>query len=345
MDHLSQQRLDKILNRTVSYKYIFGAVFQVESSDHSIQFSSASGNMAFGGLYYIASINKLILSAIGLRLIRENKLNFSDKISNYIPGDLMKGLLVLKGKDYSSEITIGQLLSHTSGLPCYLIDKRPGKRKLMVELLEGKDQQWPTDKVIAQVKEMKPKFIPGEKGKASYSNTNFRILGKILEIILQKPLHVILNDLFYELEMRDTFVYTENSERAFAPFYNKEKPVYIPHYLASSGFDIISTASDQMIFLKAFFKGYFYPKEKLHELEKWNSIFFPFQYGIGIQKFYTPRIFSPFKAVPDMIGHCGSIGTAAFFIAEKDLFITGTINQAKNPGILFRTIIKIISDF
>jgi hypothetical protein len=98
-----------------------------------------------------------------------------------------------------------------------------------------------------------------------------------------------------------------------------------------------------MIFLKAFFDGYFFPKDKFQELEQWNDIFFPFKYGIGIQKFYTPRIFSPFKAIPAMVGHCGSVGTAAFYIPEKEAFITGTVNQTKSPTILFQTMIKIMN--
>jgi hypothetical protein len=43
-----------------------------------------------------------------------------------------------------------------------------------------------------------------------------------------------------------------------------------------------------------------------------------------------------------MIGHCGSTGTAAFYIPEKKVFITGAVNQTKNPGLIFKTMIEII---
>ena len=344
MQQLTQSKLDKIVEKTASKRWITGTVFRVETLDNSVSLKSASGNFIANESFYIASINKIFLSAITLRLAQENKLNLSDKIGKYLPADLMNGLLIYKGVDYSGEITIEQLISHTSGLPCYLIDKRNEGTKVMKELLQGNDQEWPTEKVIAQVKKMKSKFYPGQKGKAAYSNTNFRLMGKILEVVIGLPLDDILNNLFGELSMKHTYVFNLQNEKEFVPIYSKEKPVFLPRYFASSKYDVISTAGDLMIFLKAFFNGYFYPKEKLPELEKWNDIFFPFKYGVGIQKFYTPRLFSPFMPVPDMIGHCGSTGTAAFFIPDKKVFITGAVNQTKNPRIIFNALIKIMNE-
>ncbi len=343
MNNLSQSKLDKIVQKTVSNKLIHGAVFHVEPLDNSAALTSASGNISPEGLYYIASINKLFISAITLRLTKEKKLSLTDKIVNYLPADLMKGLLVYNGKDYSDEITIAHLISHTSGLPCYLIDKRPEGPKVMEELLQGKDQEWSVEKVVAQVKKMKAKFRPGQKGKANYANTNFRLMGRILEVVMKDSLDAILTNLFKELKLKNTYVFKLEEKKEFASVYTKENPVSIPRYFASSKYDIISTAQDQMIFLKAFFNGYFFPKDKFQELEQWKDIFFPFKYGIGIQKFYTPRIFSPFKAIPAMVGHCGSVGTAAFYIPEKEAFITGTVNQTKSPAILFQTMIKIMN--
>lgn len=61
------------------------------------------------------------------------------------------------------------------------------------------------------------------------------------------------------------------------------------------------------------------------------DLFFPFEYGIGIQKFYMPGISSPLKAFPDMIGHCGSTGTVAFdvfnFCSNYNCFIHRHIPQ------------------
>jgi CubicO group peptidase (beta-lactamase class C family) len=117
----------------------------------------------------------------------------------------------------------------------------------------------------------------------------------------------------------------------------------IPLFLTSTQNDIISTAKDQMRFLKAFFNGYFFSKERLKELEKWNNIYFPFKYGIGIQKFHIPRILSPFRPVPDMVGHSGSTGAMAFYVPDMDIYLTGSTNQQARPNIAFQTMIKIIN--
>ncbi len=171
----------------------------------------------------------------------------------------------------------------------------------------------------------------------------FNSLKRFVRITSKDSLDAILTNLFKELNLKNTYVFKMEEKKEFVPVYTKENPVSIPRYFASSNYDIISTAQDQMIFLKAFFNGYFFPKDRFQELEQWNNIFFPFKYGIGIQKFYTPRIFSPFKAIPAMVGHCGSVGTAAFYIPEKEAFITGTVNQTKSPTILFQTMIKIMN--
>jgi hypothetical protein len=98
-----------------------------------------------------------------------------------------------------------------------------------------------------------------------------------------------------------------------------------------------------MKFLKSFFNGYFFPKERLKELGKWNNIFFPFKYGIGIQKFQIPRLLTLFKPIPVMIGHSGSTGSVAFYIPDRDIYITGTINQQAKPSAAFQIMIKILN--
>ncbi|PRY13235.1 CubicO group peptidase (beta-lactamase class C family) [Pontibacter ummariensis] len=343
MYHITQATLDTIVTKTASHKNIHGAVFHVSSLDNSLGLTSAQGNIGIEDQYYIASINKLMVSALILRLCHENTISLSDKISEYFPLEVMKGLLKLGDKDYSDEITIQHLISHTSGLPCYLIDKQPGGGKNMDLILNGENQSWPFDKVIAVTKEMKPKFPPGKKGKANYAETNFRLLERIHELVTGKPIRQSLTELFKELGMRNTVVLPSAKADNCLPVYFKQTQITIDAYWKSTNKDIASTAQDLMLFLKAFFQGHFFQEKNLVGLEKWNTIFFPFKYGIGVQLFYIPRILSPFKAVPKIIGHCGSAGTIAFFVPEKKAFITGTVNQTANNQVAFQTLMKIIN--
>lgn len=339
----NQSILDQLVNTAVTKKFIYGAVFYVSSDDKNIDLISAAGNISEDDQYYIASINKLFVSSIILRLVTRNELNLHDKIAKYLPEGIVRGLHIYKGKDYSDDLSITHLLSQTSGLPCYLLDRQTNGKKVMTELEAGIDQPWPINKVINEVKRMKPHFPPGAKGKAMYIDTNHQILSLIIEKILGDPINIALKNLFEDLNLTDTYVCGDATNNSYVPIRYKSETIHLPQFLNSTQNDIISTAKDQMGFLKAFFSGYFFPKERLNELQKWNTIFFPFQYGIGIQKFYLPRILSPFHSLADMIGHSGSTGSVAFYVPDMQLYITGTTNQQAKPSVAFQTMIKILN--
>lgn len=343
MKRLNQETLNEIVAQTAKNKNVHGSVFYIESKDKSLSLFSASGKISLETQYYIASINKLIISFITLRYHLDKRINIEDKLSKYLPDEMINGLLVHNGKDYSDDLTIRHLLSHTSGLPCYLIDKRSDGKKNMDLILNGNDQSWPLEKVVSEVKGMKSKFIPGAKGKASYSETNFRLLDRVLEVIANKRIEDLLTDVFRELEMNNTYVLPSSSADKCAFVYHKQNQINLTEYWKSTHHDIASTAADQMKLIRAFFDGKYFTKEFIDELKKWNKIFFPFKYGVGIQKFYIPRMLSPFKAVPEMIGHSGSVGSIAYYIPEKEVFITGTVNQTSNPNIVFQALVKIVN--
>lgn len=342
-DKLNEHVFNQLVSKVLTKKYIYGVVFYISSDDKSIDLITAAGNMKENSQYYIASINKFFVSSIILKLHTQHKLDLRDRISKYLPEEVLQGLHIYKGKDYSHDLSIYHLLSHTSGLPCYLIDKKANGKKTMDELEAGIDQSWPIEKVIHEVKKMKTYFPPGKEGRAHYADTNHQILGLIIEKISGEAVNNVLKKLFQELNLTKTYVCEDVADKNYVPIYYKSKMRRLPLFLTSTQNDIISTAKDQMTFLKAFFSGYFFPKERLNELEKWNKIFFPFKYGIGIQKFYMPRMLSPFHPVPDMIGHCGSVGSVAFYVPDSGLYITGSINQQARPNIAFQTMIKIVN--
>ena len=342
-EKLGNETLDQLVSDVVGKKNIYGAVFCVSAGNDSIDMISASGEINENSQYYIASINKLFISAIILKLYAENKLALEDSISKYFPADLIQGLHSYKGRDYSNDITIGHLISHTSGLPCYVIDEQANGKKLMDELEAGLDQPWPIDKVIREVKKMEPHFPPGEEGRAQYADTNHHLLSMVIEKVTGEPVNIVLQNLFRELNLADTYVCEDTNDKSFVPIRYKSATIHLPLFFVSTRCDIISTAKDQMKFLKAFFNGYFFPKERLSELEKWNKIFSPFYYGMGIQKFKLPRILTPFHPVPEMIGHCGSTGSVAFYVPDMDIYITGTVNQQAKTGVAFQVMIKILN--
>jgi CubicO group peptidase (beta-lactamase class C family) len=289
---MDKQYLDQLVAKTVGRNNIAGAIFNVSSGDSSIDLVSSAGNFQNDSKYYIASINKMFMSCLILRLSTEGKLKLDDKFADFVSDDLISNLHVLDGKDYSREITLKQMVSQTSGLPDYIEDKQKNGHITMKDLEAGLDPAWPVEKVVEEVKKMKPHFPPGEPGKAKYIDTNHQLLELVVEKVTGQTNNQVLNSLFQELGMNDTYVARDVHDRSYVPVRYKEKEISISNFISSTKNDIISTTSDQMIFLKAFFGGSFWPKEKVEELKKWNKIFFPFEYGIGIQKFSMPAVFT-----------------------------------------------------
>lgn len=315
--------LNELLSQAVKRKNIIGAVVCVEKGDHSFSQVCGAGNMEEGTPYFIASITKLYITAILLKLRAANQLQLDDKISEYLLEEEVSRIHVLKDVDYSEEITIKHLMSNTSGIPDYFTSE------VFLELVNEKDQSWSLERTLQSVKQMKPKFKPGQKGKVHYSDTNYQLLGEIIEKITGKTMQDVFKEfIFDELDLKETYVYADVNDSKPIPLNYKSKQLHIPKYMSSipSEGGIVSTAKESMIFLKAFIDGHFFPKSDFKELmNKWNFLFLPgqFYYGIGIAK--QPLFISSYK--DGLIGHWGQSGAFAFYYPKKDLYLTGTVNQ------------------
>jgi len=108
---------ERILNRSVNNKNIFGTVVNIESGDNTFSWSGSAGNTKEENQYFMASATKLYVTAVVLKLRAEGDLRLEDEVSQYISRDIISGIDVHKGIDSSYDITIGQLMPHTSGLP------------------------------------------------------------------------------------------------------------------------------------------------------------------------------------------------------------------------------------
>jgi len=121
--------------------------------------------------YSIGSISKQFTAAAILMLAEEGKLSLDDPVSKYIPG-LTRG----------NEITIRELLSHTSGYQDYWPQDYVPPLMLEPISAEGIMDRWakiPLD------------FPPGTKWQ--YSNTNYVIAGAIVEKVSGQPLLQLLS--------------------------------------------------------------------------------------------------------------------------------------------------------
>lgn len=139
--------------------------------------------------YSIGSISKQFTATAILMLQQEGKLSIDDPVGKYIPG-LTRG----------DEVTIRQILSHTSGYQDYYAEDYT-----MTPMMEPTTAQH-----IIDTWAKKPlDFEPGTQWQ--YSNTNFVIAGAIVEKVSGEPVFQFLTErIFRPLGMKSVW----NSDRA-----------------------------------------------------------------------------------------------------------------------------------
>lgn len=71
----------------------------------------------------------------------------------------------------------------------------------------------------------------------------------------------------------------------------------------------------------------------------------PLDYGIGIKRFRIPRWQSPLMPVPEMVGHSGSLETVLYYAAERDLYISGTLNQMRSRSLPYPLLSRLAAQF
>lgn len=334
--------LQKIIDQAIDHKKVYGASYALKKKDYL--WHGTSGNLSAEQPFFIASTTKLFTSAIIMRLLAEGRLSLQDPIRNYFDSSVLQRLHIFKGKDYSNDITIKHLLSHTSGLPDYFQDKAKGMRSLHEEIINGRDRSWSFEDIIQRTKLMKPHFAPGTRRKAHYSDTNYQLLGKIIEIVTQKTFAENCDALIINpLGLRHTYLYTNPTDTTPMTLYYRDKPLHIPKAMASFGPDggMVSTSGDMLVFIEAFFTGKLFPQSYLEGMQEWNRIFFPFRSGTGIHLFKLPWFMNPGGRIPYFIGHSGLSGALAFYCPGEHMFISGTVNQAAHPELSFKMMVRL----
>ena len=326
-------------------------VLSVMKGDGSFSWSGAAGIARQDGQVlmrkdtpiYIASITKLYTATAIMRLYEKGVLSLDDTMSKYLPKELIEGIHVYKGKDYSNEIIIKQLLSHTSGIADYYTEKPKGGKSLFELFLEEPERSWTVDETIERArKDLKPDFPPGTD--ASYSDTNFQLLGKISETIAGKPLHIIFEEFFFRpLGLKHTWL-IGRSEPQLVPsaapadvFYNDiiiTKTRSNGAYWADGG--IVSTAEEMIIFLKALNECRIISGDTLKLMHNWHKLQFPLQYGYGMMYFKLPRFMNTVMKVPPLWGHSGSTGSFLYYSEDLNLYVAGSINQTESKTKPFR---------
>jgi len=137
--------------------------------------------------FRIASNTKTMTAAVIMQLAQESKLSLEDPVSKYVPG-------VPSGDN----ITIAELLAMRSGL--YNYTNAP---EFSASLDRDHTKVWSPAELLAIAFAHPPNFPPGTA--YEYNNTNYALLGLIIEKVDGRPLAQAMQDrLFDPLNMQHT---------------------------------------------------------------------------------------------------------------------------------------------
>ena len=362
------ERLHGLLNGLVAQKGVHHALIAIERGDGSLRWSGAAGQAHPDGTpmredtpYWIASVTKLYIAAVTMKLYEQERLNLRDPISAYLPQSLIGGIHRLDGVDHTENIRLRHLLGHLSGLPDYLEDHKEGAQSLLDQALES-DRSWTLEEAMQIVRdELTPHFPPqpleDKRRKVSYSDTNYQLLIAIIESVTGQPLHTVFDEMLYRpLGLGQT--YHPGTPTApdgeSATIWAEEQPLTIP--LALHAFrDLVSTAPDTLRFMRALVHGevFDHPTTVEEMMGPWNafpftlnpattSLTWPIEVGHGMMRFHMPRVFTPFRHIPEVVGHTGIAGSWLFYSPPADLSLSGTVSQFTASALPFRFVPKLV---
>ena len=121
--------------------------------------------------FAIASITKTFTATLTLQLVDEGRLRLGDRVTDLLPG-----------VPISTDVRVAHLLRHTSGIADLL---NPMRDTLNADL----ERLWRPDEVVNAVHQQW--FTPGLAW--AYSNTNYVLLGMIIERVTGQPFATLLH--------------------------------------------------------------------------------------------------------------------------------------------------------
>ena len=350
MNQPLQGKLDQIGRRFNANAKVNGLSLAIEQPAREFAWSFGNTHQQF----FIASITKLFTTAMIMQLRHEGLLTLETPVAQLIGEDTMSGLVIHRGHDYAAEITVRELLAHTSGIPDFFDQKRPDGSTFVADALKA-DSLVGFDQIMQMTRELPSPFPPATAGKAHYGDTNYELLGRIIEVVTAQDFgQAVATRILDSLGLTSTWLFTEQTLDRYGEqasvFYGRI-PVSAPKTIASTPASgaIVSTPSEQLRFLRAFMTGELFPSEYLTEMaSNWRSVFspaVPLDYGTGLMRFKLPRWQSPFAPVPEMIGHSGSLGTVLYYVPQHDLYISGTVNQMRHPSLPYPLLAQLAGVF
>lgn len=194
---------------------------------------------------FAGSVGKTFAAATALILMEQGKLALDDHIETYL------------GRRYwfsrlpnGPQITVRMLMNHSSGIMEHVVDERFARG-----LIQQPDKIWMPDELVAFILDHKPLFAAGTG--FSYADTNYILLGMIIETVSGKTVYQLVEDWFLKpLKLKHTSPALRRDPEGLIQGYTGTEPFGFPgevvqkgRYVVNPQFEwtgggFISTASD-----------------------------------------------------------------------------------------------------
>lgn len=201
--------------------------------------SSAGAGVPVGAttLYSIASISKVFTATLMMRLVERGEVALDETVRRFLPA--------FSG-DGKHDITIRDLLSHTSGLP------KESPAELLLWSREASFAE-----TVASATTIPLATLPGAR--VGYSNVAYWLLGGVIESVSGGAFAELMrSDVFAAAGLADTFIDPPESEYPrIARRYGRAKIMNATYgrRLGSPSAGIFATASDLVTFASCFLQG------------------------------------------------------------------------------------------
>jgi CubicO group peptidase (beta-lactamase class C family) len=167
-------QIDSLLNRYYELGQFNGSVLVAQNGEvvYEAGFGWANREWSIPNTpdtrFRIGSITKQFTAVMILKLVEQGKISLDGKITDYLPA---------YPQETGSQVTIHQLLTHSSGIPSYT-----GLPGFMAE--HGRDP-YPPDSLVAVFAPLELEFEPGSEFR--YNNSGYFLLGLIVERVAGMP--------------------------------------------------------------------------------------------------------------------------------------------------------------
>ncbi len=319
-----EQDLQRILDRELSKADTSLVMLNVQTGDGRTVFKGSAGACGPDVPFYIASISKIYTATLIMQLVDEGAIALDQRVQELLPHVDLSDIHVIDGVAHGPRVTVRQLLHQTSGLADYF------ESRLLGDLKKNRDQSYDLGDVLNWAKALSPVAAPG-KDRSHYSDTNYQLLGAIVETVTNQSYNAALQDrICRPLGLTQTALCgCDRTPEAIPPVRFGDQPLDLRQALASMAADggIVSTMDELAIFLRAFMSNQLFNPDNATIMQQWNRLYFPMQYGLGLMRFKLPCWMTLFQETPEFIGHSGACGSLAFHAPKEDLFLVGTFNQ------------------